>query len=124
MKNTRLNPIQQASKLFLIVLLFVSSCGEKVVTDKNKKEGILSVDKMVELMVDIQLADAAADWQGKTANEKKKKTEEYYSAVLQKHQLSREDFETSLDFYLLHPEEFEEIYKNVITELSKMQSEK
>jgi hypothetical protein len=49
------------------------------------------------------------------------KKPEFYAEVLKKHAISKERFQSSLNFYSNNPENFDKIYEKVIEELTIMQ---
>jgi len=103
----------------LTVFLIVTSCGKEVIPKPRK---LLSRDKMVSVLVDIHLADAAFQTRRYTSEEMRKYTEsDFYYSVLKKHNIADEVFEESLIYYSGKPKEFEKIYTRVISKLNEME---
>lgn len=103
--------------LFLCSVIF--SCSKK---EEKIPADILPKEKMVELMVDVHLAEAQS--QAKIGFDNSKTIKQaYYKFIFNKYQISYSQFAKSFDYYSAHPEVFSEIYDNVITELSKKQAE-
>jgi len=103
----------------LTVFLIVTSCGKEVVPKPQK---LISRDKMVSILVDIHLADAAYQTRHYTSEEMKKYTEsDFYYSVLKKHDIADAVFEESLIYYSGKPKEFEKIYSRVISKLNEME---
>lgn len=100
-----------------IVTLF--SCKPREV---KIPEGILTKQKLIPVLVDIHLAQTVVglnqlnDSTGFGLNE-------YLTAILKLHHVTKQSYENSLTFYTSHPEMLNEIYQEVINELSKKQSE-
>lgn len=110
------------SLLFLFsVFILMMSCSSK--KNKDAPENLLSKENMVSVMMDIQLADAAINLsnygQGNYPNDKQKLFTEIYS----KHKITQKQFEESFTYYVEHPEDFQKIYDDVISGLSKKQAE-
>ena len=106
------------SILFLssLILISCSKNEEKIPAD------IISKDKMVQVMVDIHLAEARSQM-GTPFNDVKAQKQSYYKFIFKKHKISYEQLRKSLNYYSAHPEIFSEVYDEVITELSKKQAE-
>jgi len=83
----------------------------------------LKPDKMTSIMVDIQLAESALmhmEQRGENAGVYKKKV---FELVFEKHQTTREKFDSSLSYYSLNNlQQLDAIYAEVITQLSQKQS--
>ena len=110
------------SLLFLLpVFILMVSCS----SNKNKAtpENLLSKENMVSVMMDIQLADATINLsnygQGNYPNDKQK----LLTAIYAQHKVTKKQFEESFSYYVEHPEEFQKIYDDVISGLSKKQAE-
>ena len=84
---------------------------------------IISERRFIEVLADIHLADAIA-----VDNMNKNDTFTYdsaalYHSVLQKHKVTRAQFDSTMVYYSAHPEDFQEIYNKVISRLKKMEEE-
>jgi hypothetical protein len=105
--------------LYLFALTIFFSCSKKAV---DIPDDILKKDKMVSVLVDIHFAQAAvgvnqfSDSIHYTLND-------YTSAIFNIHHITRAQYDSSLAFYTANPELLDEIYTDVINELSKKQSE-
>lgn len=100
--------------LFLFCLLLLSSCSKR---PKN----ILSEDKMVAIMVDIQIAEAY-DRSG-NANEylNGKNRELLGRGVLMHHGVTVEEMDSTLAWYGRNMDEYPKLYKKIDAELNKRQ---
>ena len=108
--------IRNTLPLFLLLTLF--ACNEAVETIPDN---VLSKEDMVSVMVDIQLIEAALSI---NQSEEAKETAYYnYDSVLKQHNLSKEKFDESFKYYSEHPELMEQIYEEMLSELSKRQAE-
>lgn len=106
-------------KTFALLLLFLISLG----CSKEKKipEGVLPKEKMIEVMVDFQVVEAAILQQQNHLQDVKFYTNYYYDSVLKKNGISRQEFKRSIDWYKNNMEELDKMYGEVLTRLSKLQ---
>ncbi len=104
--------------LLLLLLITLFACNEAVETIPDN---VLSKEDMISVMVDVQLIEAALSL---NQSEEAKETAYYnYDSVLKKHNLSREKFVHSFKYYAEHPGLMEQIYEEMLSELSKRQAE-
>ncbi len=108
------------SLLLCATLLLFISCASK---SKKTPATILKSDKMVAVLIDIHLADAAVNLSNYGQSNLPNDKEKLYSQVYLKHQLDKKIVEESFAYYSQNPEEFEKIFDDVITGLSKKQAE-
>ncbi len=106
-----------ASAFFLLM----SACSEEL-TDKPHK--LVSRDRLIDILVDIHLADAAYQTRRYINEEiKNYKESDFYYSVLKKHGVADSIFEKSLIYYAGKPKDFEKIYTRVINRLNELQQE-
>jgi hypothetical protein len=104
---------------FLLLAIAFSSCSKKAI---EIPKDILGKEEIIPVLVDVHLAQAAAGIS--QVNDSLHLTPEDYSlSVFKLHHITREKYTSSLEFYTAHPELLDEIYAEVINELSKKQSE-
>ena len=74
-------------------------------------------------MTDIHLVDALS--KQKVIDDNRRLDIKYaqYKSVLAKYQVSKADFDTTLVYYSKHPDEFKEIYNEIINEFKQMEIE-
>jgi hypothetical protein len=111
----------RSRSLYLIILvgMVFFSCSKKPV---DIPETVLSREEMVSVLVDIHLAQALVGI-NQFNDSLHYNLNDYLSSVFQMHHLTREKYARSLEFYTDHPELLDEMYADVINELSKKQSE-
>ncbi len=102
----------------LSILLF--SCGgdEEQVTIPAD---VLPKEKMAMVITDVHLAEAEADL--KTLPDSSSTGKIGFEKIYEKNQISKAQYDTSLSFYVDHPELLNEVYEIVLNELSKRQGE-
>ena len=100
-------------------LFLVCSCNKKAV---EIPKGILTKQELVPVLADMHLAQAAAGL-NQFSDTARYNLNEYSDAIFKLHHISKEKYDSSLSFYSSHPDLLDEIYQEVINELSKKQSE-
>jgi hypothetical protein len=105
----------------LALFLFNTSCNEDMA---GKPPHLISRDKMVVILVDIHLSDAAFQTRRYSNDQLNKYTEsDFYYSILKKHHIADSVFEISLLYYSSKPKEFEKIYTRVINRLTVLEQE-
>ncbi len=105
---------------FLIFLLLLFSGCDKTVYKKPKN--LIPEKKMIDILVDVHLAEAMfQNRQFKEEDIKKLKSEDYYYSVLKKHSVADSTFEKSLVYYGGFPKELEKMYSKVLDKLHLME---
>jgi len=103
----------------VIVMMAVISCS------KPKPEipkGVLTQKEMVPVLVDIHIAQAATGLYN-AGDTSLFKMNDYLPYILSIHHIDKAVYDSSVSFYTLHPEIMEQLYDEVINELSKKQGE-
>lgn len=90
---------------FFLSLLFLA-CSP------SRPRGILSEDKMTDVLVDIHLAQGMAEAQGANVEVERYK---YIQAVFRKHRISEAEFDSSMIYYSGKAEDFTHLYNDVVT---------
>lgn len=107
--------------LLFFIFLVVPSCKKSNVSSTSSQD-ILSRDKMVEVLTDIHLTEAALRIKQMSGANMNFYTPYYYRGALAKHGISTEQFRKSIRFYMQNPEKMDKIYTDVITNLSEKQN--
>jgi len=106
--------------LILISVLFLAACSEKSAEDVLP-ENLIPIPEFSTIMTDVQLMEATFNQKMFKEDEPLKLMAEFYTQIFAKHNISKEDFETSYHYYADRPEQMMEVYELVITELSKQE---
>ncbi len=85
-------------------------------------DNLLPPDSMVSILVDVHLAEAAANVT-RLSDVQSFKAPQLYPAIFKSHQTDSTTFHNSFNYYLKHPEKLEAIYNKVLNELSRRESE-
>jgi hypothetical protein len=106
----------------LLFIFALGSCYHTTPDPSFDMSLVIPADSMVTLLTDLHLADGVIN----TIKVKEKSighlSNEYFSAVLDKHKIGRDTFDESLRYYAYHTEELNKIYEKVIVNLSKIES--
>ncbi|MDB9774969.1 DUF4296 domain-containing protein [Vicingaceae bacterium] len=101
---------------FLLTLLF--SCSEEFEIPKV----VLNQEKMVEVMTDIQIAESYIKLKFAIQSDTIQVTDSIYSAIYRKHHISAQTYDTSFQFYTKHPNVFQVVYEQVISNLGTIEA--
>lgn len=122
-----LNAIEMKNQLkyktwFLILLsMTVFSCSKKA---EKIPDNILSQKKMIEVLTDIQVAEAGIQLRNSTPSDSVSSLAiAEYKYVFEKNHITDSIFKKSFSYYTSHPDLMSDMYKEVITTLSKRQAE-
>lgn len=107
--------------LFTAYCLLFFSCGQR------EKSVIVPADvlpktKMAQVITDIHMAEADIDL--RTAPDAPNRDTVNFQKIFVKQHINKSQYEKSLSFYVSHPELLNDVYQEVMNELSKMQGGK
>ena len=112
--------------LFLVFILFLCFSACKV-ENKEKQdqvpEYIISAEQMDKVLVDIHIAEAALKYKRGKGEKFKLYSNQYFDYVFKKHNISKKQFDESLEYYYKHEKQLDNIYKNVLKELERIKNE-
>jgi len=105
--------------VLLACALWLAACGKekKVEIPAN----VLSKEKFTKVLVDYALAEASANMNIKDS-ELRKVDSVYAFNPLKENKVSKAQYDTTLAFYANHTDLYKQIYEDVLTELSKLQT--
>lgn len=104
----------------LMTLCMLISCREKQVKAVNKPNWVIEEKKMVDIITDLRIADAATYYNTSAPPRDKVKD---WNFIMQKHGVQDSIFRKSHDFYAGQPEVAVKIYEEVIDRISEMQAD-
>ena len=107
------------SFLLISLLLLASSCSES----KDKPKDLIQKEKMSLILKDMVLLEATFNTRLIRLEDKDERMIKYNEEILNKHQVSKQAFDDSYEYYLDHKEDFEDIMELVFEELNKMETE-
>ncbi len=77
---------------------------------------------MVEILVDVHIAEASLSTQYLNPDSVAKISVSYYDYIYKIHNTTAKDFKKSYNFYMLYPLTLDKIYEQVLNEISKKQA--
>lgn len=105
--------------LLLILVMLTPAC------EKNKRitgKAFLEREVLVDVLVDIHLADGVTN-DRKFNRKYDADSIDILSPILEKHQVTKEMFDTTLIVYSQYPELFDQVYNDVLIKLNVMLDE-
>ena len=107
--------------LFPILLFKLTSCDKPPV---EEPKNLISEEKMIELLVDIHLAESTySTRKGRDSTLKNSDPADFYHSVLNEYQMPDTVFVKSYVFYASQPKNFEKMYRRVMNKLNEMEQE-
>lgn len=104
--------------IYISLILLAFAC-----TDRSRPEDLIERDAMIELMVDVQIAEALYSGTYQTKEGNVLNYADVFNPVYEKHGVSRQQFEKSLEWYTQDLDEITEMYDEVIERLNRMEGE-
>jgi hypothetical protein len=91
--------------------------------DTVPPDDLIEVEKMVNIIAEVEIAESALRQKQNYGHEINRLKEEYYTAIFNKYEVTKDQFDRSLAFYKKDLETIDAIYEQVITRLSVIESE-
>ncbi|MCB0806064.1 MAG: DUF4296 domain-containing protein [Bacteroidales bacterium] len=110
--------------IFIAFIFLIQACTQKVEVSEVKPENLIPRDSMVDILVDMQIMESILMIEQKRGShsEVNEKKYELYNDILEKHNISKEEFDSSFVYYQNDLKVLDEIYADAITKLSKMKT--
>lgn len=105
--------------LLLILVMLTPACQKK---KSIAGKAFIQREVLVDVLVDIHLADGVTN-DRKFNRKYDADSIDILSPILEKHQVTREMFDTTLIVYSQHPELFDKVYNDVLIKLNVMLDE-
>ncbi len=107
-------------KLILIAFIFLTfSCKQKSVETPGQ---ILEKKELVDIQVDLYLVEAAHNMNVLKPDSADTEYKILFETVLKKHNITKEDYESSLRYYAIDNESLNEIYDSVLVKLTNLEN--
>jgi hypothetical protein len=110
-------------RIFIITLTSLAffSCSKPTI---EKPEILVHEDQMIDMLVDIHLAEATFNTRRhRDSLVMKSSSADFYYSILKKHQVADSVFEQSFVFYASQPRKFEKMYRQAMNKLNEMEQE-
>ncbi len=105
-----------------IVILFAATGCDKPPVPKPKN--LVDREKMVEMLADIHLAEAAFNnLRHRDSIVEESSSADFYYSILDKHAVQDTVFEKSFVFYASQPRQFEKMYRESMNKLNEIEQE-
>ncbi len=108
--------------LILSVLVTLNSCYNVNESVTQVPDNLISKEKLTQILTDIQVVEAGFIV-SENRNGVRDLKPQYYTAVLESHNITLVDLRQNVNYYQSSPKVMEEIYEDVLAKLSKMQSD-
>lgn len=109
--------------MFLLLIslgLLFTSCGES--TEETKLKASVPKEKMISILIDIHLLEARAE-EFKMLNDSFITAKRAaYDSIFKKHNIEKELFMNSFEYYEKNPSEMDELYEYVVDSFSVMEA--
>jgi hypothetical protein len=107
---------------FFFLIFMFSSCqsGDKLEVVDSKPDWVIEENKMIDIIMDLRVVEAAVYINSNQAPRNKTKDWEF---VMKKHQVVDSVFIKSHEYYAGYPQVLSGMYEHVIDRLSEMQAE-
>ncbi len=113
--------MKKLTTISLLIVFAAFACSKPPV---EKPENLIGKDKLINILVDVHLAEAALNSRRhRDSLVGKSNSADFYYSVLQKHEVKDSVFEKSLVFYASQPRQFEKMYRQVMNQLTEIEQE-
>jgi len=110
--------------LMIISLLMITSCYTRNEHElASEPSNLIEKDMFVLVLADIEIAESALRQKQNHGHEIDDIREMYYKSIFTNYGISREQFDSSMAYYKQDLEAINQIYEEVITRLSVIESE-
>lgn len=110
--------------LFLFLSFILCSCYQESIDNMNIDESrVIPPEKMEPLLTDLFLVEGAVSYMADKGTPIDGYSKKYFEEVLEKHDVTRKEFEESIKYYTYHIQKLDKIFENVIVNLSKLETE-
>ncbi len=83
---------------------------------ESEKEAPIEFNKFKDILKDMHLIESGIQNMSVNPQEKDKKGKEYFQGILKKHQIDKNKFNESLEYYIKHPKMLDSMYVLMLTE--------
>lgn len=108
----------------LLSFIFILACTSKLESDAPPPDDLIPRDTMISIMIDFRLMDASLIQDQRQANAKIYDLKYYrYLSILDNYNISREQFQSSFDYYQNDLNVIDEMFAESINRLKQMKDE-
>jgi hypothetical protein len=106
--------------LFIIILSALCGCDNSYKDDKPVD--LIPQPEMIQVLADIHIADAVAEQKYGQASPNLPLTVALYNRIYQNHHITAAQYKSSYQYYEMHAQQMDNMYTQIITELSKREA--
>ncbi len=103
-----------------LLLILIGACKPDM---PKMPADILPLTKMKMILADMHIADAVAETKAKGGANEGEVTRALYAQIYKNNGITEDQFKQSYQFYLAHPAWQNKLYEEILTELSKRESD-
>ena len=123
--------MKQIYRIYFLIMILTSvflmpACSNESPIDTADFDYTAPIEreKMIDIMIDIHLAEALANnTKLKREGVELKEIGEYYKDIIKVHQIDQEKFTMAFEYHTQRPNDFDLMYQELIDRMSKMQAE-
>ncbi len=104
---------------FFLLLLVSCNSGTDISSSKEK----LSKEKMVEVLLDVHLAEASFTVIARNKKDDQSEIKNEYALLFKKHEVQAEDFFSTYNFYIEHPALLDSVYGELVSRITTLQGQ-
>lgn len=108
---------------FLMIWVVLSCTPEKDTSETKIPHGILPPDSMTIIITEMQYTEAILREFKRRGQHNEERAAAFYEQTFKKHGITPDRYKKSLVFYEEHQEAYYEIYADVVSRLTEMQTE-
>ena len=103
----------------LLLVMFLAGCKPKL---PSVPGDVIPAKEMETILIDMHMADAVAETKSMGDVNEKRLTQQYYLQIYKNHNITKEDFLKSYLFYQNNPVLLNQMYDNILVEMSKREA--
>lgn len=111
--------MKKTGLFFLLLLLLFSACRDEV-TGRKQPNNLIPTDSMVMILKDLTLIESHIQMKYLQVTTYKETMKRSGQVIMDKYRISRDRFETSMDYYGTRQLEMQDIYARVLDSLNLM----
>jgi len=105
-----------------LVIILISISSLIACSSQKTPEYVIPKDKMIDIIVDIHMTDAMMTLVQVRKDIMKEYSSNVYDKIFTQYGYSRQDFDTSIYYYSFNINQYDEIYKEVLSVLSEREA--
>ncbi len=107
----------------VVVFIIIAVVGFACESDNKTPENLIQKNEMALILTDMMLLEATYNTRLIRVSDKTERMLKYSEEIINHHNVTKESFDISYEYYMDHPEDFEMIMEQVFEELNKLETE-